>query len=472
MPLARQKRVPALILMSLVGMLAFVSLFGTYRANISAFQVELGVSVFDHGLTVISVPPLGRVSAKTHLPPLMLRVGLAGINLERLQKVLKNLENEEFMNSFTRSAQREVRWFLCRLLIYAFLGGVAGPFLVGERQRKVLLVMGLASALVFGLLVASAYATYRPAAFMHPEFEGILEAAPWMFGLIEETLFRVRSLSEQLELIAVNMDNLFKQIERLEPLGTVDGELKVVHVSDIHNNPAAIGFLSQIIETFAVNLVIDTGDITDFGTQIETEIALPIENFGIPYVFVPGNHDSPEVVARLAGLQNVTVLEEGIVDVLGLRIAGIADPSSYEAGMTVKAGEVLDEYADRLGEIIDAEKSPPHVVAVHHPRIAGRLVGRAKVILTGHTHQLSITEGADSIIINAGTTGAAGIRGLQAKKEVPYSLVLMHWGRREDGELFLHAADIIRVYHYQSGFSLERQLFEAPAPQGDPETGE
>ena len=43
------------------------------------------------------------------------------------------------------------------------------------------------------------------------------------------------SLGEQLQLLAESMGNLYKQVEMLEPLGSVEGELKVVHVSDLHN---------------------------------------------------------------------------------------------------------------------------------------------------------------------------------------------------------------------------------------------
>ncbi|MCR3922446.1 MAG: metallophosphoesterase, partial [Firmicutes bacterium] len=254
-----------------------------------------------------------------------------------------------------------------------------------------------------------------------------------------------------------------QQVERLEPLGTVEGELKVAHVSDLHNNPAGMDFVRQVVNTFNVQMVIDTGDITDFGTEVEVGLAQPIEEFGIPYIFIPGNHDSPDVITRMKTLANVTVLEEGQIEVLGLRIAGIADPSSQNSGMVVALEPILDEYADRLQGIIDAEKLPPHIVAAHHPRIASRFLSSVPVILTGHLHQFSIREQGESVIINAGTTGAAGIRGLQTVREIPYSLVLLHFTHSEDGELYLKAADTIRVFQLQSGFSLERQLFGSAA---------
>ena len=193
----------------------------------------------------------------------------------------------------------------------------------------------------------------------------------------------------------------------------------------------------------------------------------PIEEFGIPYIFVPGNHDSPEVIARMKEITNVIVLEAGQIEVKGLRIAGIADPSSRGSGMVVAADEILDDYALRLESVIDETEELPHLVAVHHPRIAGHFLGRIPLVLTGHTHQLTINERGQSVMINAGTTGASGIRGLQARRETPYTLVLLHFGRIEGDQLYLRAADIIRVFQLQSGFSLERRMFGTAAEDTD-----
>lgn len=453
------RKTASLILMSVIGMLIFVSLLGNFTTTIDAFQVELGLTIFDRGYTQLSLPPLGVVRAKTHMPPLMLKASLTNINLDQLQRGLGKLDDEEYVEELRLNTRRKINMFLARLLVLAFLGGAAGQYLIGERNRRRVLVGGLIGVLLLGGLLSASYATYQPMAFMNPEFEGILTAAPWMFGLVEETLFKVRTLGEQLELIAVNLNELFIQVESLEPLGTVAGDLKVAHISDLHNNPAGMDFVTQVVATFGVDLVIDTGDLTDFGTQIEAELAAPIEDIEIPYVFVPGNHDSPQVIERMREIPNVIVLEEGLVSVKGLRIAGIADPSASGPEMAVGPERVLNEYALRLDLLLDEAAEPPHVVAVHNPGIASRFTNRVNVVLTGHNHQVYITERGDSVMINAGTTGASGIRGLQARRETPFSLVLLHWGQLNGGEFYLKAADIIRVFQFQSGFSLERRMF-------------
>ncbi len=448
-----------LFILAVVGMLAFVSLLGSYTTVLEAFEVRLSVAIFDGGYTQLEIPPLGKVRARTHLPPLLLKTTLTNINLKQLDEVIAKSRDASYLAALQAAAQRKARVFLSRLLILAFLGGTAGPYFFGERNRKKLLAAGLTGALLLSILLACAYLTYSPAAFLNPEFEGILEAAPWMFGLVEEAVFHVSSLGEQLELVAESINNLFLVVDRLEALGTAEGDLKVAHISDLHNNPAGMDFVRQVIHAFNVSLVIDTGDITDFGTEIEAGLAAPIAEFGIPYIFIPGNHDTPDVIARLNSVPNVFVLEEGTVEIGGLRIAGIADPSAAGPSMVVAPETVLDEYALRLIKVVAAEEKDVHMACAHHPRIAEKSLGLVPVVLTGHTHQFSLTERDNSVLINAGTTGAAGIRGLQTGKETPYTLALLHFGRKEENSFYLKAVDIIHVYQQQSGFSLERRLF-------------
>ena len=458
-----------LFLLALIGMLVFVSLFGSYTTVLEAFQLELRIKIFDQGCTQLEFPPLGLVRAKTHLPPLMLSVRLTNINLQQLEKVLSQTGDTAYLNNLQALAKREAKIFLLRLLWLAFIGGFAGPYLFGERDRKRLMAAALAGVFLLGCLLLVSYATFQPLAFMNPEFEGILAAAPWMFGLLEDVLLHVKNLGEQLELVAGSINNLFTQVERLQPLGTLEGDLKVAHISDLHNNPAGMDFVRQVIETFGVHMVIDTGDITDFGTDIEAGLTAPIEAFGIPYVFVPGNHDAPNAIARLRSIPNVHVLEEGVLEILGLRIAGIADPAASGPSMVVAADTVLAAYALRLQEIINKAQLPPHLIAVHHPRIARHFLHKVPLILTGHTHQFSLEQHGETVVINAGTTGAAGIRGLQAGRETPYSLVLLHFARQEEGNLFLKAADIIHVFQSKSGFSLERRLLGTVSAENLPE---
>lgn len=446
-----------ILLAALLGMLVLVSLFGHMTVPLGALELEVSLQVLDQGHTRVVVPPFGTVNARTHLSPLGFQVVLKNINLDLLQDMIPRLEEEEFIQEVQGQIWVSLGYFFFRVLLLGFLGGGLGVYLLGVRDIRHSLLGGTAGMLLICLMVLLAAFSYDIQAFANPEFQGVLSAAPWMVGLIEESLVKVTALGEQMQILATNIFEVMEKVERLEPLGTVEGDIRVLHVSDIHNNPAGVRFINQVINTFAVDLVIDTGDMTDFGTPLEAELIAQVAEFEVPYIFIPGNHDSPESVARLGEIGQVVILEEGVVRRGGVAVAGIADPSSRSGEMRVASQEVLQEYGRRLEGIVQGE-GPVDIAASHHARVTRGLVGKVPVILHGHTHTFNIREEGGTVIIDAGTSGAAGIRGLQARQEVPYSVVLLHFNRVE-GVPRLEAADIIKVFQLQSSFSLERFLF-------------
>jgi len=62
----------------------------------------------------------------------------------------------------------------------------------------------------------------------------------------------------------------------------------------------------ELAEKTKVNLVIDTGDLSDLGLPIENELSKGIAELKVPYLFVAGNHDSQATVAAIR--QNLNAL--------------------------------------------------------------------------------------------------------------------------------------------------------------------
>ena len=55
-------------------------------------------------------------------------------------------------------------------------------------------------------------------------------------------------------------------------------------------------------------MVVDTGDLTSFGTDIEEAVLSGVEAFGRPYLFVRGNHDARTLPQAMeAAAPNATV---------------------------------------------------------------------------------------------------------------------------------------------------------------------
>src|SRR5690606_41939049 len=55
-----------------------------------------------------------------------------------------------------------------------------------------------------------------------------------------------------------------------------------IYVSDIHINPIAWNVIRSLKDQFAVDLIIDTGDISDHGTKAENKFVEEIGTLGVP----------------------------------------------------------------------------------------------------------------------------------------------------------------------------------------------
>jgi Icc-related predicted phosphoesterase len=210
--------------------------------------------------------------------------------------------------------------------------------------------------------------------------------------------------------------------------------VRVLHISDLHNNPAAVSFVRDLAQKFEVSAVIDTGDLSDFGTPVEARAAqglAGLRELGIPYVFVAGNHDSEATMRAVEANLGGIVLRAGEppVTVAGLRIVGAPDPSALRpgAGDVNTSSEELDQAGEELLGRYQASKTPPDIVCVHNPRQAAPLQGIATLILCGHMHRPSVDVDQGTVMCNAGTTGAAGGRYFERPEGVPFSAAVLHF---------------------------------------------
>ena len=108
----------------------------------------------------------------------------------------------------------------------------------------------------------------------------------------------------------------------------------------------------------------------------------------IPYLFIPGNHDSPLILERLRRLRKVTVLEKGIVKLKGLRIIGQADPAAASYNSDLAAAKDFNVAKADLNARVTALSVAPDILAVHNRKLAEGLIGKVPLLLHGHDHQL------------------------------------------------------------------------------------
>ncbi|WP_459840360.1 metallophosphoesterase family protein [Halanaerocella petrolearia] len=446
-----------MVVISLVGVLLVLHFAVANSYKLSAFDVRLDLALSTEPTTTINFPPIGKITAATHLTPVDLNIMLESIYQDRLTTIIEQVKNKEELISLLKDRVGNIlRLFIIRLLILSGLGGMIGAVIV-EQSHSALIRGVLIGILVIFCLVLGTYYTYDLTAFDDPNFTGMLEAAPWMIGLIQEGVNDIDQLGVEMELIASNMAQLFNKVDSLRPLSQVTGDLKVLHISDIHNNPIALRYVKQIIESFEVDLVIDTGDITDYGTPMEGKLLDQISNLGVAYIFIAGNHDSPAIIHKMENFENVTVLQSDIVETRGLVITGVADPAAESNQIKPLETEDMQQAKEELTRLVTTSDKKLDIVAVHQFDLGEEIVGQIPVVLHGHDHSFKVYEKNGTTVVDAGTTGAAGIRGFETKQGIPYSLALLHYNQSET-ENKLKVIDIIKFYSRHSGFMLERKL--------------
>jgi predicted phosphodiesterase len=441
--------------LALVGALTFICLFSAFEYNIDGLGLKLELGFKEAG-TTLSFPPVGKIKARTHGIPLEMSIELRSID----PGIFKEGETTaHFLERLKPGVWRLAKLYITRLLWLGFLGGLIGSLLAEEKFLDSIIKGGVLGLTITLFLMVGIYFSYDTNAFLTPEYQGFLETTPWLMQGIGENFSKVSQMGTNLQVLAENLSRLFQNLEEIGTLGALDGEVKILHVSDIHNNIGAFEFIEKVISTFQVSAIIDTGDITDLGTGLEINLAMKIRSLNIPYIFVPGNHDSPNSIGKLGTFSNVIILQDEFYRLGELEILGLQDPASGDPKKINPTQDELEETVIKARELLSKREGKPQIIAVHSVKVANSLAGEAPLILHGHDHKLKVSQRNGSVLVDAGTTGAAGIRGLQVPQGIPYTLALLHFSR--EGELL--AVDTIKVDSLESGFTLERKIVDKGA---------
>ncbi|MBM6405379.1 DUF998 domain-containing protein [Phycicoccus sp. CSK15P-2] len=239
---------------------------------------------------------------------------------------------------------------------------------------------------------ASIYTTYQPSrlgSFGATEVLGTLQQNQGLLGDVETRATQVAPYLRNLLALSTALQQKYAA-GALE----ADPALRVLFVSDIHGGNQ-YPLMRTIVEQQSIDLVVDGGDLLNFGTVPEgdaADIFSGIESVGVPYVFVKGNHDAAgeddtAVLDRLAQVPNVVLLEspEGEyreVAMGGVTIAGFNDPRWFGDSGTGTREAQQPARADF--EEAFADREAPDVVVSHEPW--GLENVSAGVRLNGHMH--------------------------------------------------------------------------------------
>lgn len=417
----------AVVLVALVSAATAVAAWGGASRDIGPLETRLSLAPALTGGVTIGVPPLGRLDLDTHAGPLQVQATITGIDPGRARSLLTARNpGRTVTRQVTADSQDAVAAAAARALLVGLAASGVACAVVFRRPRAVLGgTAAVTATLTASVLIAGT--TLRTQALDEPRFDGLLVQAPALIG-------RVEGFEEYGERVAKLTSNVARVYSSLATLPVAPGpdSTRVLWVSDVHLNPNAFAVMAQLVEQFEVAAIVDTGDITDLGSVPENRLVSAVGTFGVPYLYVRGNHDSRAVTQPFLGRQEgVQVLAEGeIVEVAGVRFAGTGDPTFTPNKQAPVQRATDDERLREAGESLRAalDGADVDVALVHQPKVARPLFGVVPLVLDGHTHERGSRIGDGTLELTQGSSGGAGLRTLDRSEEaLPLQMSILHF---------------------------------------------
>jgi predicted phosphodiesterase len=417
------------------------------------------------GATVVELPPLGRVRAHTHMAPVRLTARVLAVDIDAAQQATHGADPVGALREDVADALPSVlRAFVLRaLLAAALVGGIVALALPG-RHWWYAAAGSSGGLLAVVVLLVGTWVPYDIDAFEEPQLSGELERVPGLLAAVQENLEGIEEVRDRVEVISSRLAELYAASVGELP-GGAPGETSILHVSDLHLNPLGAELAVHLAEDLDVDAILDTGDVTSFGLAVEARFGALLEASPVPYLLVPGNHDSTENRVQLAQLDGITVLDGDVAEVGDVQILGIADPTFTASNevSTEQANEIKAALTDEVRAQVLAER--PDVLAVHDPAQAAETPGVVPVVVAGHVHERTEREERGTWMLAVGSTGATGLGAFTVETGQPYEAEVLRFRDRE-----LVAIDYLSVSGIDGDFTLERRLIDhdaTVAPSGD-----
>ncbi|MGW6743329.1 metallophosphoesterase family protein [Streptomyces sp. NPDC055025] len=455
---------------------------GSVRTPVGPMDTRMTLRPSLTGGTKINVSPLGALEMKTHTAPIRLDVDVDQLDPVRSTALV---EHPERLSGLQDEVTHDVADGTTELAVRSCVAVVSGATALGltvyRRPRRALAAGGLA----LGLLAASgigAYATWNPKSVLEPKFSGLLSSAPQVVGSARSIVTDFDVYQKELARLVTNVTKLYDATSTLPTYQPDPATLRVLHVSDIHLNPASWHIIGSLVEQYGIDLIIDSGDTMDHGASAENTFLDPIADLGVPYVWVRGNHDSEITQKYLRRMKNVRVLDEGrAVTVAGLRVAGMGDPQYTPDRSTEAGGDPAErmagiQFASALRDQA-AAGTPVHIAVAHNPVAARETDGLVPLALSGHVHHRETEVMAHGTRLKIeGSTGGGGLRAVQndEPEKVRTSVLyldrttkrLQAWDEITLGGLGLTTAEVSRHLPKEAGTP-----GASPSPEAGPSGG-
>ncbi|MFD7339386.1 metallophosphoesterase [Streptomyces violascens] len=416
-------RAAGLCCVVLIGAWLGLLVVGNVRTPVGPMDTTMTLRPSLTGGTKINVSPLGALELRSHLAPLRLDVDVDRLDPDRAQALVSHPERiSGLQQEIARDVGHGTRDVALRSCVAVVSGATALGLAVYRRPRRALAAGGLSLALLAACGL-SAYATWNPESVMEPKYSGLLTSAPQVVGNARSIVTEFGVYQQELAKLVTNVTKLYDAASTLPAYQPDPATLRVLHVSDIHLNPAAWHIIASLVTQYRIDVIIDSGDTMDHGSTAENRFLDAIPDLGAPYVWVRGNHDSAETQRYVAGLKNAYVLDDGrTVTIAGVRIAGMGDPEFTPDRSTADADPDGAERAagSRLAAALRAQAragTPADIAVTHEPAAARETDGTVPLALAGHLHrrETEVMKLGTRLKVE-GSTGGGGLRALQNKE--------------------------------------------------------
>src|SRR5680860_149271 len=457
----RLQRIGVAVVLGILGGWLGLTLGGTVHHEIGPLATSMRVLPTWGGGTTVDIPPLGQLMLDTHSGPLGIEASLEGVDVEEAQQIMRN---PALLDGIQLEAERDLRWELEMALLRSLLTAGLGAGLLSALVLRRVRVAAVAVATASVAMVASfgvALATWNPNALAEPRYTGLLTSAPSIVGSAEDIVNEYSLYGDQLARMVQNIGGLYTVTSALPVLPADSDTVRILHVSDLHLAPNSWDVIRTVVDQYDIDVVVDSGDITDHGSRAENRYLQEIRHIRAPYVWVRGNHDSLSTEAAMRKIPNVVVLDGSVRKVAGLRFLGAGDP-------TFTPDKSLSEFAEDAVLNVSARSSATlstaggvDVIVYHDPTPIDTFDGATSMALAGHQHYRKVREGDEGTwLMIEGSTGGSGLRALEPEVPADIQLSVLYVDR---ATAELRAYDDIRLGGLGlASAEINREVVEVP----------
>ena len=175
-----------------------------------------------------------------------LKIVLQNVDIDVIKAIIDSIHDKNELISLIKEDALNAIKICCKNLTSKHLRNIFCCICIKIKKRFYLLHHNQYSTSYYNIVLD--FLSYNVTAFDKPEYFGTLRAAPWLIDIWNKGISQINVLREQLKSMSEGISMVFSRMDSVA--STEESMVRVLHVSDIHNNPAAFDFMEQIVQNF------------------------------------------------------------------------------------------------------------------------------------------------------------------------------------------------------------------------------